>query len=174
MTPLEAADCCTYSRHPAKILATLAFGGAVQESSERKERQTNIPLLSSCRHSLPKSIVAFLSTPMKTSTPFNAASSFLAAPLIQHVVYAQVHFPFARQSTHQAALQRRSIPVNFFGAEWTYVVNATVGTPPQDLSFSLTVSADESWVPDAEYCDPDSELVHYDSGGCPYGSFDLN
>ncbi|RYP79779.1 hypothetical protein DL769_002801 [Monosporascus sp. CRB-8-3] len=83
---------------------------------------------------------------MKTSAPFLAAA--LAA-----TASAQIRLPFSRQhgaATADGSAQRRTLPaVGLYGAESTYVVNASVGTPPQNLSLALTLSADESWVPDA-------------------------
>ncbi|RYP17982.1 hypothetical protein DL765_004201 [Monosporascus sp. GIB2] len=83
---------------------------------------------------------------MKSSAPFLAA--VLAA-----TASAQVRLPFSRQrgaATADGSAQRRTPPaVELYGAEFTYVINASVGTPPQNLSLALTLSADESWVPDA-------------------------
>ncbi|KAK6068258.1 aspartic proteinase [Seiridium cupressi] len=107
---------------------------------------------------------------MKTSILYAITAALLCLP---SEVIAQIRLPFARQSTgSQPATQRRSFPIDFFGAEATYIVNATVGIPPQNLSFALTLSADESWVPDTEYCDPDYTSLR--SGGCVYGSYNHN
>ncbi|KAH6652439.1 aspartic peptidase domain-containing protein [Truncatella angustata] len=107
---------------------------------------------------------------MKTSALSAVAAAFLSLP---SEVVAHVRLPFARQSTtSQSTTERRSVPADIFSAENTYVVNATVGTPPQNLSFALTLSADESWVPDAQYCDADSTYLRYE--GCIYGSYNHN
>ncbi|RYP26967.1 hypothetical protein DL768_011464 [Monosporascus sp. mg162] len=83
---------------------------------------------------------------MKSSAPFLAA--ILAA-----TASAQVRLPFSRQHGAVAAdgsARRRTPPaIELYGAEFTYVVNASVGTPPQNLSLALTLSDDESWVLDA-------------------------
>ncbi|RYO86631.1 hypothetical protein DL766_003524 [Monosporascus sp. MC13-8B] len=83
---------------------------------------------------------------MKSSAPF------LAAVLVA-TASAQVRLPFSRQHGDGAAdgsARRRTPPaVELYGAEFTYVVDASVGTPPQNISLALTLSADESWVPDA-------------------------
>lgn len=100
-----------------------------------------------------------------------AAAALLAFPT---EVIAQVRLPFSRQSrSSQSATQKRSLPVDLFSAESTYVVNATVGTPPQDVSFRLALSSYESWVPDTQYCDSDSYYYsRYE--GCIYGSYNHN
>ncbi|KAI1865397.1 uncharacterized protein JN550_008445 [Neoarthrinium moseri] len=108
---------------------------------------------------------------MKTSALYAGTVALLS--LLPSGVLAQVRLPFGRHSAgvqdgHAATTrQRRSFPVPLFSAEGTYVVNATVGTPPQNVSFALTVSADESWVPDAQYC-------HASYRDCLYGSFNHN
>ncbi|RYP16093.1 hypothetical protein DL767_010234 [Monosporascus sp. MG133] len=82
---------------------------------------------------------------MKSSAPFLAA--ILAA-----TASAQVRLPFSRQhgAAADGSARRRTIPATeLYRAEFTYVVNASVGTPPQNLSLTLTLSDDESWVLDA-------------------------
>ncbi|RYP83494.1 hypothetical protein DL770_005384 [Monosporascus sp. CRB-9-2] len=83
---------------------------------------------------------------MKSSAPFLAV--ILAA-----TASAQLRLPFSRQHGAGAAdrsARRRTPPaIELYRAEFTYVVNASVGTPPQNLSLALTLSDDESWVLDA-------------------------
>ncbi len=83
---------------------------------------------------------------------------------------AHVSFDF-RQSHHQArarAVNRleNSRPlrsrggggpggvVPLYGAQSTYLVDVTVGTPPQNLSLILAPDASDTWIPDAasSYC----------------------
>ena len=105
---------------------------------------------------------------MKSSSLFAFAT---AAALCAAPASAQVRFPFSRQyrsgnsqdSSHsnedtstttaaaRSADRRQTLSQEFSAMYWTYVVNASVGTPPQDVQMSLTVSADKSWVEDAEY-----------------------
>ncbi|KAK7743312.1 hypothetical protein SLS62_010684 [Diatrype stigma] len=100
-------------------------------------------------------------------------SALLAAALVSAAatVSAQIRFPFSRQprqhdNTNGATTsvrsartkddgntnintndRRRALSVKLFLAEdWTYVVNASVGTPPQNLTLSLAPAASESWV----------------------------
>ncbi|KAI0477055.1 aspartic peptidase domain-containing protein [Xylariaceae sp. FL0804] len=118
---------------------------------------------------------------MKASVLYSLAA-LGGALLLPLQVCAQVRVPFTRHRTGAVAkrapatrrAQGSSSPPNitFFGGEGTYIVNATIGTPPQALSFALTLSADESWVPDVEYCDPDSMSLTWE--GCIYGSYQHN
>ena len=101
---------------------------------------------------------------MKSSALFAAAVAIYATG-----ASAQIRFSFSRQyrskdsksssnagGTAAAAAmrstdRRQTLPLEFSAIDWTYVVNASVGTPPQDVQLALTVSADKSWVYDAEY-----------------------
>ncbi|KAL0940499.1 aspartic proteinase [Colletotrichum truncatum] len=90
---------------------------------------------------------------------------------------AQLRLPFKRQSyphstsgSQELSNGRRSISeVDFFTAENAYLVNVTLGTPPQDLSVLLTVQQAETWVPNQLTCDLPSYSVKY--GSCKYSSF---
>ncbi|KAI1334916.1 aspartic peptidase domain-containing protein [Xylariaceae sp. FL0016] len=113
---------------------------------------------------------------MKTSALYAASAALLS--VLPSEVLCQVRVPFARQKSanRNVVTSRRATDgtpppnITFFGGEATYIVNATVGTPPQDLSFALSLSADESWVPDVDYCEPDETSISY--GGCIYGAYD--
>ncbi|GJC87590.1 putative aspartic-type endopeptidase opsB [Colletotrichum liriopes] len=88
------------------------------------------------------------------------ASSLFAATACAAVASAQIRLPFARQAQSstdnvkpRAPGDRRSIPtLDILANDWSYLVNVSVGTPPQEMSMRLTVQADTSWVPDAQYC----------------------
>ncbi|RYP56143.1 hypothetical protein DL771_012088 [Monosporascus sp. 5C6A] len=81
------------------------------------------------------------------------SSALFLAAILAATASAQVRLPFSRQHRAGAtdgSAQRRTPPaVELYGAQFTYVINASVGTPPQNLSLALTLSADESWVLDA-------------------------
>lgn len=74
------------------------------------------------------------------------------------MVGAQLQLKFGKQrgQTTAAAAARRSntMKADLFWAELTYVVNATVGTPGQDVSLILATSSYDTWVVDARsyYC----------------------
>ncbi|KAI8225242.1 putative aspartic-type endopeptidase OPSB [Colletotrichum sp. SAR 10_86] len=99
-----------------------------------------------------------------------------AVALWAAAVTAQVRLPFTRQShplsrnARRRDDERRSIStVDFFSADTVYLVNVTVGTPPQNMSMMLTVQAGETWVVNANNCDEDGYSLKY--GWCKYGSF---
>ena len=103
------------------------------------------------------------------------SSALFAAAVSATTVLAQIRFPFSRQQ-HSASTtttkirsatknnksnDRRTLPLKIFGEQYTYAVNASVGTPPQNMTLALTLSADESWVIAADE-------YYYDWG---YGAF---
>ncbi|KAH0432160.1 aspartic proteinase [Colletotrichum camelliae] len=104
-------------------------------------------------------------------------SILFAAAVWAAAATAQVRLPFTRQS-HQPLNnnarrrddgRRSTSTVNFFSADTVYLVNVTVGTPPQNMSMMLTVQAGETWVVNADNCDRDGYSLKY--GWCKYGSF---
>ncbi|ETS77288.1 hypothetical protein PFICI_11162 [Pestalotiopsis fici W106-1] len=105
---------------------------------------------------------------MRTSILFAVAAAAGAS--------AQIRLPFSRQSyPRQPSTQKRTVTAELFSADSRYVVNATVGTPPQHVSFQLTLSSDQSWVPDAQYCNTDSYYSYYSKyEGCIGGSYNHN
>jgi hypothetical protein len=109
---------------------------------------------------------------MKTSILFAAAAAATG-------VNAQIQLPYSRQSLPRqtSSTQKRTVAADLFSAESRYVINATVGTPPQHVSFQLTLSSGQSWVPDAQYCNTDYYYYYsYSSGyeGCIGGSYNHN
>ncbi|OHF02499.1 aspartic proteinase [Colletotrichum orchidophilum] len=110
-------------------------------------------------------------------------------------VSAQVHLPFSHQPQLKAisnakarrdTANRRSVSVtDVYVTDWNYLVNASIGTPPQDVSLRLSVQAEKTWVPNAEYCDYYNYSDYYDSDSsrsayyldsysCRYGAFQSN
>ncbi|GJC96729.1 aspartic proteinase [Colletotrichum higginsianum] len=128
---------------------------------------------------------------MRTSTLFSG--SVCAVSLAS----AQVRLPFTRQSRSPAGTNvqsrsaaaaaegpgggRRSLPsVDFSVDNWQYVVNVSVGTPPQDMSLRLSILESASWVPNRAHC---ADSLPYDDytltyaskaekPSCEYGAFD--
>ncbi|KAF4828785.1 putative aspartic-type endopeptidase OPSB [Colletotrichum siamense] len=99
-----------------------------------------------------------------------------AVALWAAAVTARVRLPFTRQSHPLSSNPRRrdderrsTSTVDFFSADTVYLVNVTVGTPPQNMSMMLTVQAGETWVVNANNCDEDGYSLKY--GWCKYGSF---
>lgn len=73
--------------------------------------------------------------------------------------HTQLLFPFERQTPQPVSVQRRSAledrdaAVKLSNPEAaTYVVNVTVGTPPQNMPLALSLSDSYSWVRDAAPC----------------------
>lgn len=123
---------------------------------------------------------------MKTSTRL-AAIVALAGP----AAAAHLHLPFAsRSTTHSpdvvtaAQLQRRSSSslsakiTHIESSYSSYLVNVTVGTPPQDVALLLSANDAVTWVPDATYCadDGDTSGTRYSRRylSCDYGAFNVN
>lgn len=117
---------------------------------------------------------------MKTSTRL-ATIVALAGPAAAHI-----HLPFARSSTHRpdtaaaTQLQRRSSSpsakaTHIDSSYSSYLVNLTVGTPPQDVALRPSVDEYVTWVPDATYC-TDKYNTRYHSSwlSCDYGAFNVN
>ncbi|KAK1992634.1 acid protease [Colletotrichum falcatum] len=120
------------------------------------------------------------------------ASYLLAAAACAAVASAQVRLPFARREDSIAAAaaagtespaapgrDRRSVPaLDIWANGWNYLVNVSVGTPPQQMSMRLAVQVGPSWVPDAKYCGKSSHRggaddAHRDEyAACRYGAFD--
>ncbi|WDK09151.1 aspartic proteinase [Colletotrichum graminicola] len=97
------------------------------------------------------------------------ASFLLVAAACAAVAEAEVHLPYALQSPLIAAAaadsgvksrtpdDRRSMPtLDILTDGWNYLVNVSVGTPPQQMSMRLNVQASASWVPNVESCDSSS------------------
>ncbi|KAG7120987.1 aspartic-type endopeptidase OPSB like protein [Verticillium longisporum] len=82
---------------------------------------------------------------------------------------AQVQFPVSRHRAPFTSTPRRQVQTktNFVAEVLDYVVNVTVGNPPQEISLTLDLFSYNTWVPDKEECDGNIFL-----SGCDYGSFD--
>ncbi|KAK1656784.1 aspartic peptidase domain-containing protein [Colletotrichum godetiae] len=124
---------------------------------------------------------------MRTSALFALGGGAIA-------VLAQVHLPFSHQPQLKASANietrdsagRRSVSVaDVYVTDWNYLVNVTVGTPPQDVSMRVSVQAEHTWVPNAKYCDYYNYSDYYDSTStrssyyldsysCKYGAFQSN
>ncbi|KAK7967522.1 aspartic-type endopeptidase [Apiospora aurea] len=103
---------------------------------------------------------------MKMSTRLVA----IAAAALATGANAQLLFPFSRQTVQHGSAQpqrrsgsenKGSTDMKFSGSEATYVVDVSVGTPPQNLSMALTLSDYNSWVPDAAPCSQHSSWNSY-------------
>src|SRR5512142_2412330 len=73
---------------------------------------------------------------------------------------SQPHFSRRRDGNEPTLVGRAtgSVLVKTFGTPYaTYMVNATVGTPPQNFSLLVAPSSPYTWVPDADgyYCASD-------------------
>ncbi|KAK1639309.1 aspartic peptidase domain-containing protein [Colletotrichum phormii] len=124
---------------------------------------------------------------MRTSALFALGGGAIA-------VLAQIHLPFSHQPQLKASANvetrdsagRQSVSVtDVHVTDWNYLVNATVGTPPQDVSLRVSVQAEHTWVPNAKYCDYYNYSDYYDSTStrsayyidsysCKYGAFQSN
>ncbi|KAK1976206.1 aspartic peptidase domain-containing protein [Colletotrichum cereale] len=120
------------------------------------------------------------------------ASSLFAAAVCAAAASAQVRLPFARRAHPIAAAaadsnvgsrapgDRRSIPtLDVLANGWNYLVNVSVGTPPQQMSMRLAVQTGASWVPEMQYCGDSygyNDDVNYteEYASCRYGAFDAN
>ncbi|KAK2009750.1 acid protease [Colletotrichum eremochloae] len=103
------------------------------------------------------------------------ASFLFAAAACAAVASAQVRLPFARRAgsiaaadgsaaKSQAPRDGRSVPrLELWADDWNYLVNVSVGTPPQQMSLRLAVQAGPSWVPDIQYCDHVSSYYQDDA-----------
>ncbi|KAK8034911.1 hypothetical protein PG993_009906 [Apiospora rasikravindrae] len=103
---------------------------------------------------------------MKTSTRLVA----IVAAALATGVNAQLLVPFSRQTVQHGPVpqQRRSrsenrggVDMRISGSEAAYVVDVSVGTPPQNLSMALTLSDYNSWIPDAAPCSQHSSWNSY-------------
>ncbi|EGY22367.1 hypothetical protein VD0002_g928 [Verticillium dahliae] len=97
-----------------------------------------------------------------------ASLRFLLLLLVASAV-AQVQFPVSRHRAPFTSTPRRQVQTktNFVADVLDYVVNVTVGNPPQEISLALDLYSYNTWVPDKEACDGNIFL-----SGCDYGSFD--
>ena len=89
---------------------------------------------------------------MKTSIRLN----LLSLSVCLGVVDAVVQLEFARQAGSLAELAGRdSASASLVKSDFLWVVNATVGTPGQQVSLLISPSVADTWVPDAtsSYCD---------------------
>ncbi|KAK1963405.1 acid protease [Colletotrichum sublineola] len=118
-----------------------------------------------------------------------ASSLFAAAAACAAVASAQVHLPFARRADSiaaaadgsaakfQAPRDGRSVPrLELWADDWNYLVNVSVGTPPQQMSLRLAVQAGPSWVPDIQYCDDyyQDDATRDEDAACRYGAFNAS
>lgn len=95
---------------------------------------------------------------------------------------AHVLLPFSHRSQHpQLSARAASEQISLKSAEFAYVVDVTVGTPPQKLSLIVSSSTGDTWVPDAntDSCSPEwyySRYSYYEDFNipeplCEWGSF---
>lgn len=122
---------------------------------------------------------------MKPYTRFSTFPS-LSLWLIPGLVQAQLRLPFSRQirDPSNVVVGRGSDPsLSLWGDGFVYVVNATVGTPGQDVALVVSSSVADTWVPDAtsSYCNfTEAHGYNYQDGYkynltyssyCHWGSF---
>ncbi|TDZ25073.1 putative aspartic-type endopeptidase OPSB [Colletotrichum orbiculare MAFF 240422] len=105
---------------------------------------------------------------MRTSALFAAAVCAAAAAAAS----AHIRLPFTRQPAPPYGRSSSSFSSHLPITSNAYLVNVTVGTPPQRQTLKLSVQAGESYVIDAAQC---SGYGSYsDDVACAYGSFDGN
>ncbi|EEY16785.1 aspartic proteinase [Verticillium alfalfae VaMs.102] len=123
--------------------------------------------------------VAACKTP--SSHAFGPTHSFFCLPLrwrpFRFLLFAPVSrrclprsdFPSRGIALPFTSTPRRQVQTktNFVADVLDYVVNVTVGNPPQEISLALDLFSYNTWVPDKEECDGNIFL-----SGCDYGSFD--
>ncbi|KAK2023713.1 acid protease [Colletotrichum zoysiae] len=118
------------------------------------------------------------------------ASSLFAGAACAAAASAQVRLPFARREITAAAAEesgveprssgdRRSTPkLDVLSDDWSYLVDVSVGTPPQQMSLRLSVQSGTSWVLDAKHCKNSSHWdvdVYRDAyAGCRYGALNAS
>ena len=56
------------------------------------------------------------------------------------------------ESTDVEIAARNSIPVPISNKGWYYTVNASIGTPPQNVSFLLDTGSSDTWMPTPDAC----------------------
>ncbi|KAK2044230.1 acid protease [Colletotrichum somersetense] len=117
-------------------------------------------------------------------------SSLFAAAACAAAASAQVRLPFARRTITAAAADdsgveprssgdRRSMPtLDILSDDWSYLVDVSAGTPPQQMSLRLSVQSGTSWVLDAKRCDNSSHWdvdVYRDAyAGCRYDALNAS
>lgn len=123
---------------------------------------------------------------MKPSTRFSAFASFSVC--LFNVAQAQLHLPFSREVRNlpKTLLGRDSNPsLALWGGDYHYVVNASIGTPGQNVALVISPSSADTWVPDADsyYCNYTASEYYYSAAGeyarnvtyatyCLWGSYD--
>ncbi|KAM0335048.1 hypothetical protein ACHAQA_000082 [Verticillium albo-atrum] len=97
------------------------------------------------------------------------ASIRFSALLFAAGAAAQVQLAVSRHHDPFTATARRQVQTKtkFLADDFEYVVNVTVGTPPQEVSLAVNLFSYDSWVPDHEECEGNSFL-----SVCDYGTFD--
>lgn len=108
---------------------------------------------------------------MKTFTCLNL---FLASICYGVVAHAHVQFEFGRRSGGARLVGRDSESAAISGGDFAFVVNATVGTPGQEVSLLLSPSVADTWVPDAtaSECDANYYSTYYSDYDYYYGDDD--
>jgi hypothetical protein len=93
---------------------------------------------------------------MKTvvSTGLLASATLLtvaSAAAIQQFTPGTIHMPMVKnREVERAQLRKRAsstIHVNLGNAQYLYYVNASVGTPPQELQLQIDTGSSDTWVP---------------------------
>lgn len=99
--------------------------------------------------------------------------TILYALISADLASAVVQLSFAKQAAHKYVKSSRrdnEVQAKLWWAEWTYVVNATVGTPGQPVSLIISPSASDTWVPDAH----SYECTEYEPDEyCKWGTFEF-
>ncbi|KAK3681785.1 aspartic peptidase domain-containing protein [Podospora appendiculata] len=106
------------------------------------------------------------------------AASHVLLPFSRHVDTTR-HDP-SRVSARDSSSSSETVSV--VASDFTFVVNATVGTPGQPVLLKISPSAIDTWVPDADgYCDRDSysadygpDYVYMHDPVCRWGAYNIS
>jgi hypothetical protein len=87
-----------------------------------------------------------------------AIGALTATTAAQHVL-----LPFSQHNSNDVNLSARgSKQTTLTSSEYAYVVDATVGTPPQKVSLLISTSVGDTWVPDANTVECSPEWYYLD------------
>jgi hypothetical protein len=104
---------------------------------------------------------------------FSMRTSILFIALIcAALTSATIQIPFTQLSLNSAKSRDGYTVDSWLGS---YMVNITLGTPPQKLAAVLSTNTVNSWVPEGRICDMRAERYRsFTYGRCLYGSFATN
>ncbi|KAK4683381.1 hypothetical protein QC764_124660 [Podospora pseudoanserina] len=102
--------------------------------------------------------------------------------LFATATFAHLLFPFTRERNIARSIDSKTATVPVSASGHVFIVNVTVGTPPQPLSLLLSPSSPHTWLPNADEAMPCSQGFNLLSGGfhptdvlsgsaCKWGAF---